>query len=219
MLQIEPAREALMVSCKLVTLEFVEHIDNAFALSYVWGDSKVTRDILVNGVRLAVTENLESALREIRRVTVPGYGRAESNVNIASPFYWIDAICINQNDTAERSHQVSLMQMIYSRAHTVFSWLGPPDDQRIDIALQTLRQIVLMIQSTEDGDGHKEKYQDDRVEDELDDHSDDSDDGIDDLGNDPNGDTKAVDFKWLVKIPGLCQPDSLDPNYGTGNLA
>jgi hypothetical protein len=38
---------------------------------------------------------------------------------------WIDAICINQSNTDEKNHQVSLMKKIYRRAHSVFAWLGP----------------------------------------------------------------------------------------------
>ena len=37
---------------------------------------------------------------------------------------WIDAICINQADAAEKSDQVSRMGVIYSRAARVIVWLG-----------------------------------------------------------------------------------------------
>lgn len=40
---------------------------------------------------------------------------------------WIDAICINQDDVDEKSAQVSLMDVIYSRASFVIAWLGPAD--------------------------------------------------------------------------------------------
>ncbi|RSL45980.1 hypothetical protein CEP54_014050 [Fusarium duplospermum] len=39
---------------------------------------------------------------------------------------WVDAICINQEDKAEKSHQVPFMKNIYSKANIVFCWLGPP---------------------------------------------------------------------------------------------
>ena len=41
---------------------------------------------------------------------------------------WIDAICINQNDTAERSHQVLFMKDIYARASCVVVWIGSAAD-------------------------------------------------------------------------------------------
>ncbi len=40
---------------------------------------------------------------------------------------WIDALCIHQNDTLERNHQVNQMGGIYSQARRVVAWLGPKD--------------------------------------------------------------------------------------------
>lgn len=40
---------------------------------------------------------------------------------------WIDAICINQSDVEEKGTQVSMMDLIYSRASFVVAWLGPED--------------------------------------------------------------------------------------------
>ncbi|RYO79649.1 hypothetical protein DL764_010003 [Monosporascus ibericus] len=41
---------------------------------------------------------------------------------------WIDAICINQSDVAERNAQVTQMARIYRQARRVVVWLGPEDD-------------------------------------------------------------------------------------------
>lgn len=41
---------------------------------------------------------------------------------------WIDALSINQQDNLERSHQVNMMKVIFSRAETVLVWLGPEED-------------------------------------------------------------------------------------------
>ena len=41
---------------------------------------------------------------------------------------WVDAICINQNDTLEKNIQVPLMGLIYSHAKSVLTWLGPHAD-------------------------------------------------------------------------------------------
>jgi len=40
-------------------------------------------------------------------------------------YFWIDALCINQNNAKERDHQVCLMRFIYSRAEFVIAWLAP----------------------------------------------------------------------------------------------
>lgn len=43
-------------------------------------------------------------------------------------YYWIDAICINQNNFPERNAQVGIMVKIYSRTEGTFVWLGEQDD-------------------------------------------------------------------------------------------
>ena len=42
---------------------------------------------------------------------------------------WIDSLCINQNDIAERNAQVALMATIYASATSVVAWLGPDDQE------------------------------------------------------------------------------------------
>jgi hypothetical protein len=85
------------------------------ALSYVWGDATITRDIHISGNRFAVTANLEIALRFLRLKKEPRC-------------LWIDAICINQNDIPERNRQVKRMRDIYSSASRVLTWLGEGSD-------------------------------------------------------------------------------------------
>lgn len=86
------------------------------ALSYTWADASGNRarsDTIFLGARwtpLAITANCAAALRQLR-----SEGKA---------VVWVDAICIDQNDTTERSHQVGLMRDIYSRASSVFIFLG-----------------------------------------------------------------------------------------------
>jgi hypothetical protein len=80
------------------------------ALSYMWGPI-VTKTIELNGQQYAVRENLWHALLRFR------------NMGRSIPF-WIDAICINQDDESERNHQVSQMGAIYSEAMCVLVWLG-----------------------------------------------------------------------------------------------
>lgn len=82
------------------------------ALSYVWGPKATGSHLIAcNGVTLAVTESCYAALKHLKR-------------KLAAFTIWIDAICINQKDDTERSHQVTLMGDIYSHASTVYVWLG-----------------------------------------------------------------------------------------------
>lgn len=86
-----------------------------YALSYCWGDPADPPEITLNGVQVAVTRNLHRALRRFRS---PGLKRP----------IWIDALCINQQDLAERSVQVLRMRELYSRAELVLVWLGQDFD-------------------------------------------------------------------------------------------
>jgi hypothetical protein len=81
------------------------------AVSYTWGDVSSKRPIFLSGRKFMVTENLDTALRHLR------YTYDERVI-------WIDALCINQDNTAERAQQVTKMREIYGRATKVVVWLG-----------------------------------------------------------------------------------------------
>lgn len=81
------------------------------ALSYMWGDESRRTPILLNGKPFTVAENLFRAL---------GFLRLEK---FEGPF-WIDAICINQDDIQEKNRQIRIMPHIYFRASAVLVWLG-----------------------------------------------------------------------------------------------
>jgi hypothetical protein len=118
------------ISCKvrLIILEDNKEAQTPYnALSYVWGDADVTRTILVDGEPLIVRENLWQFLNQMRKV------RYEKMI-------WIDAICINQQNNGEKSHQVAMMGEIYSRATRVEIWLGPTKDGTVR-AMQTLSRL------------------------------------------------------------------------------
>ena len=78
------------------------------ALSYTWGSAANLSEISVNGHAFLATENLFAALTRFRDAT-------------KSRSLWIDAICINQSSTEERSQQVRLMTEIYSKADQVLA--------------------------------------------------------------------------------------------------
>ncbi|KAF2731845.1 HET-domain-containing protein, partial [Polyplosphaeria fusca] len=84
------------------------------ALSYVWGVHSTTPHFVHCGAsRIKVTPNCFSALVNLRKKL------------INEPLViWVDAICINQNDDAEKSHQIPLMGDIYSKATSTCIWLG-----------------------------------------------------------------------------------------------
>lgn len=103
------------------------------ALSYTWADPNGDRTLcdrifLGNAwTPFAITSNCAAALRRLR-------SRGGTRV------IWIDAICIDQGNNGERSHQVSMMRDIYSRAESVAIYLGGDKGQHIDTPAGRLMQ-------------------------------------------------------------------------------
>jgi len=99
------------------------------ALSYAWGSGTDPLPLYIQGplpplptgrVRgtgiednrcLNITRNLHAALTHIRD---PYFDRV----------LWVDAVCINQQDNAEKGRQVQSMAKIYASASRVIVWLG-----------------------------------------------------------------------------------------------
>jgi hypothetical protein len=86
------------------------------AVSYVWGDSPRQQGCLVevDGVDIEVSPNLRKALYSLR-------------LTDATRTLWVDAICINQKNEAEKSGQVAMMAEIYKKAELVVVFLGDDD--------------------------------------------------------------------------------------------
>jgi hypothetical protein len=116
---------------------------NYLALSYVWGDPQVTENITVNGNTFAATTNLVAALDTLS----PEPGNQETK----NYFYWIDAICINQDDIQERSDQVQLMGDIFKNAMVVIAWIGPATDGSAE-AIDLMEHLAEEIRSSTEGD-------------------------------------------------------------------
>jgi len=55
---------------------------------------------------------------------------------------WIDAICINQENSLEKGHQIKLMGQIYKNASRVLVWLGT-GDQDSELAFNSLEQLAV----------------------------------------------------------------------------
>ncbi|KAL8907164.1 MAG: hypothetical protein Q9207_001586 [Kuettlingeria erythrocarpa] len=98
------------ISCELTTVSLGDN-PQFEALSYVWGNAQDTLPIQLEGGVFPVTRNLEAAIRRLRMKT-------EKRV------IWIDQLCINQADIAEKSIQLALMPRIYKSCKEVILWLG-----------------------------------------------------------------------------------------------
>ena len=97
------------------------------AVSYTWatekGDDRQSKVVQIGDRHsMHVTINCEYALRQLRDQ------HTERRL-------WIDAICINQEDINERSHQVGIMDQIFSTANCVIMSIpyAPPNSRYPDL--------------------------------------------------------------------------------------
>jgi hypothetical protein len=83
------------------------------AVSYSWGNIEEAdeRKVVLDGSPFTVSPNLYSLLKRLR-----DSGRTKP--------IWIDFICIDQQNTTEKSRQIAMMGDIYSKADEVLIWLG-----------------------------------------------------------------------------------------------
>lgn len=104
------------------------------ALSYMWGPASQIRTLSIHGKILNVSRNLYQFLHEwpsacargMRQYRHPCYSfppRSEGH-----GLLWIDQICIDQSNIAEKNHQVGLMTNIYKNCEAVIMWLRDPDN-------------------------------------------------------------------------------------------
>jgi hypothetical protein len=117
LLHLPPGRWRGPILCSLstVSLDDKPHYE---ALSYCWGNQAIVKPICLDSHLRHVTTNLEAALRRLRHRDRPRC-------------LWVDALCINQADDIEKSHQVNLMKEIYSNAAEVLLWLGDYSERTI----------------------------------------------------------------------------------------
>ncbi|KAI0546045.1 heterokaryon incompatibility protein-domain-containing protein [Xylaria curta] len=103
------------------------------AVSYVWGNTQKRHDITIDGATLSVTVNLHGALTAFRHRLPSGRGSNNDSLDPGTGTgsarrhvrrLWADAVCINQDDLAERTSQVELMARIFAGASRVLAWLG-----------------------------------------------------------------------------------------------
>ncbi|QDS71571.1 hypothetical protein FKW77_005934 [Venturia effusa] len=114
LLYIQPGvwEDEIFCSLSAVPLEAEPRYD---ALSYAWGDSNITLPVMINNSPFKVTTTVWSALRRLRQ-------KRDTRV------IWIDQICIDQGNDAEKTHQVNMMAEIYKSAQHVWIWFGDEEE-------------------------------------------------------------------------------------------
>ncbi|KAJ4309745.1 hypothetical protein N0V84_011333 [Fusarium piperis] len=120
-LHLEPGLGSAPISCTIHRISLTsDPLPRYEALSYTWGDPKVTREIIVNGYLINVTFNLYSALYRLRQ---------PEDMRIL----WVDALCINQTDVDERGQQTVQECILPQRATFIY---GP-----VSIELSFMLQV------------------------------------------------------------------------------
>jgi hypothetical protein len=99
-------------------------------LSYVWGAEDADHTILINNLPFKVRKNLWEFLSKASGRSTSNQSVETSNINddwsirTAIQALWVDALCIDQENTSERNHQVQQMGDIYRRSQRTIAWLG-----------------------------------------------------------------------------------------------
>jgi hypothetical protein len=106
------------------------------ALSYVWGGYHERGSLQINGHAIEIHAGLFNAIHALRSSTF-------------ERLIWADAICINQSDDSEKSHQVNIMGQIYETAENVAVYLGQPSE-RTEEAMRVLRFFTETNATSED---------------------------------------------------------------------
>ncbi|KAK5652337.1 hypothetical protein OQA88_10529 [Cercophora sp. LCS_1] len=129
LLVLNPGNPGDKLSGQLVSLNVGAKTEYT-ALSYVWGETRLTELIMINGKRLAITESLSTAMKQLR----PPTGQPPLRI-------WIDQICINQKDLVERNQQVRMMHAIFKGSAKVLVWLGPDSEGHASRAFPLLGSL------------------------------------------------------------------------------
>lgn len=107
------------------------------ALSHRWGEPARTIEIIADGKVLRITNSLNDFLGEV----VSRRRSASQKTGWSFRWFWIDAVCINQDDAVERGEQVAKMKEIYEKAEHMVIWLGEADSGTSD-AFDMLEEVA-----------------------------------------------------------------------------
>lgn len=133
-MHIEASADATHTSLPIVKLIHIELGKGTpfSALSYVWGTEIDSAPLSCDGGTIRITENLGQALRHLQ---------IESEMR----YLWIDALCIDQDNIAERNQQVTLMKDIYGTAKEVLVWLGPDPEGQADSIFDGIGMLLSRV--------------------------------------------------------------------------
>ena len=98
------------------------------AISHRWGQESASKTMSCNGHLLMVKPSLVECILDVSIFT-------------QIEWFWLDAICINQNDEKEKATQVSMLWKLFGDAESVMVYLGEADGYT-KIAAAAFRQCA-----------------------------------------------------------------------------
>ena len=98
------------VRCTLTTWHIAE-APIYHAISYTWGAKAPTNTVHVNEMPIMIRKSGGETLKQVRCFQ-------------STRYYWLDMLCINQDDLSEKSYQVAIMGTIFRKAECVLMCLG-----------------------------------------------------------------------------------------------
>lgn len=126
-LRLSPGKIDQIISCSLVAVD-VDSNANYEAISYAWGKSSNMAKLVLNGELCWRKHNLLECLASLRHES--------DNRDL-----WVDALCINQANTKEKSAQINLMPQIYRSAKRTLIWLGKDDTHNVGHDMKFVRVL------------------------------------------------------------------------------
>ncbi|KAI1400566.1 heterokaryon incompatibility protein-domain-containing protein [Hypoxylon fuscum] len=138
LLEVSPGNRGEIVKARLIYASLLNPEDIDYeTISYAWGDATKLDDVNINGRVIDVPASSAAAIKCMRKLDTPRR-------------LWIDAICINQDDLAERGHQVSIMSEIYKSSRQNLVYLGE-EDETAENAFDSLRRVYQEIERKTNG--------------------------------------------------------------------
>ena len=118
------------IKCSLSKVSLLDGVTPTYAaISWCWGDPTKCSEITINGTLVGIPANAEKALRSVCS------GPRTYSI-------WLDAVCINQDDTVERGEQAFLMKDVYSQADSVLVWLGEDEHGKSQSAIDSIWALI-----------------------------------------------------------------------------
>jgi hypothetical protein len=131
-----------VVNCQLHHYQ-LQGIPPYICLSYTWGKgAKDSHSICIAGQRFSTSRKVYEMLLDA------------STWEPLPLLLWVDAICINQDDTEEKTRQVCMMRSIFTWASLVMVWLGDANDSAL--AVEVMNDACITLCSTMAGLSNEE---------------------------------------------------------------